>query len=170
MEVWDFQGVGNEQAFLVEFKKRTKDIFVQDWHSRLEESTRARFYNTVANFGYQSYLDSINIEKFRISLSKLRLSSHRLEVEVGRWVKPRAITLNNRKCKLCGVLEDEFHFVLECTLYIELRKTYIIKYFWRRPNMYKFIELLQTDSKIKTKRLSMYIEKAFRIRRVNMPL
>ena len=36
--------------------------------------------------------------------------------------------------------------------------------------MYKFIELLQTDSKIKTKRLSMYIEKAFRIRRVNMPL
>ena len=170
MEVWDFQGVGNEQAFLVEFKKRTKDIFVQDWHSRLEESTRARFYNTVANFGYQSYLDSINIEKFRISLSKLRLSSHRLEVEVGRWVKSRAIALNNRKCKLCGVLEDEFHFVLECTLYIELRKTYISKYFWRRPNMYKFIELLQTDSKIKTKRLSMYIEKAFRIRRVNMPL
>ena len=143
---------------------------MQDWHSRLEESTRARFYNTVAHFGYQSYLDSINIEKFRISLSKLRLSSHRLEVEVGRWVKPRAIALNNRKCKLCGVLEDEFHFVLECTLYIELRKTYISKYFWRRPNMYKFIELLQTDSKIKTKRLSMYIEKAFRIRRVNMPL
>ena len=49
MEVWDFHGAGNEKSFLAEFKKRANDIFLQDWHSRLEESTRARFYITVAN-------------------------------------------------------------------------------------------------------------------------
>ena len=73
MEVWVAHGVGNEQAFLVEFKTRINDIFMQEWHSRFEASTRARFYNTFAQFRYQNYLDSIlvDIEKFRTSLSKL---------------------------------------------------------------------------------------------------
>ena len=170
MEVWVAQGVGNEQAFLVEFKTRVNDIFMQDWHSRLEASTRARFYNTFAQFRYQNYLDNIDIEKFRTNLSKLRVSSHRLEVESGRWAKPNAILFENRKCKLCGVLEDEYHFVLECTLYAEIRKVYISKYFWNRPNMYKFIELLCTDSKKMIKKLSMYTEKASRFRKENMPI
>ena len=114
MEVWDSQGVGNELLFLAHFKTRVNDIFMQEWHSRLEASTRARFYITIAKFGYQNYLDVINIEKLRISLSKLRVSSHRLEVESGRWLKPHATPFENRKCKICGVLEDEYHFVLEC--------------------------------------------------------
>ena len=68
------------------------------------------------------------------------------------------------------VFYDEYHFVLECTLYAEIRKVYISKYFWNRPNMYKFIELLCTDSKKMIKKLSMYTEKAFRFRKENMPI
>ena len=68
---------------------------MQEWHSGLEASTRARFYITFAKFGYQNYLDVINIEKFRTSLSKLRVSSHRLEVESGRWMRPHAIPFEN---------------------------------------------------------------------------
>ena len=146
MEVWDSQGVGNEMLFLAHFKTRVNDIFMQEWHSRLEASTRARFYITIAKFGYQNYLDVINIEKLRISLSKLRVSSHRLEVESGRWMKPHATPFENRKCKICCVLEDEYHFVLECLLYVDIRKIYLQRYFWNRPNMIKFIELLTTDN------------------------
>lgn len=168
LEVWLAQGVGNEQLFLEVLKIRVKDIFMQEWHSRLEASTRARFYYVIANFQYQSYLDIINIEKFRISLSKLRLSSHRLEVETGRWAKPNKVPYENRKCKVCGVLEDEFHFVLECPLYIELRVKYISKYYYKHPSMLKFIELLKSDSKKDIKRLSMYVNKAFAVRKENM--
>ncbi|MCG8074808.1 MAG: hypothetical protein JAY75_01015, partial [Candidatus Thiodiazotropha taylori] len=128
MEVWLAQGVGNIETFLKAFKLRLKDIFVQDWHSRLETSTRARCYITFANFQYQHYLKVLNIEKCRISLSKLRLSAHRLEVEMGRWVRPNKIPYNDRKCKLCNRLEDEFHFLLECPLYSDLRKQYIKPY------------------------------------------
>ena len=106
----------------------------------------------------------------RISLSKLRVSSHRLEVENGRWMKPHATPFENRKCKICGVLEDEYHFVLECLLYVDIRKIYLHRYFWNRPNMIKFIELLTTDNKKKLKNLSIYTEKAFRIRKENMPI
>ena len=33
---------------------------MQDWHFRLQTSSRAIFYNTIASFQYQRYLDSIN--------------------------------------------------------------------------------------------------------------
>ena len=73
MEVWEMQGVGNIGVFMNIFKQRVRDSFIQNWHERLENSTR------------------------------LRLSSHRLEVEVGRWAKPNKVPYENRKCKNCDV-------------------------------------------------------------------
>ena len=55
LEVWESQGVGNIQMFLNIFKQRMRDVFTQDWHSRLQNSTRARCYLTFANFQYQKY-------------------------------------------------------------------------------------------------------------------
>ena len=40
------------------------------------------------------------------------LSSHRLEVETGRWARPNAISFEERKRISCNLLEYEFHFVL----------------------------------------------------------
>ena len=74
--------------------------------------------------------------------------------------------LDNRKCRICNALEDEFQFILECPLYEDLRKQLINKYFWSRPNMPKFTELCMTESIILQKRLSMYVEKAFKIRKL----
>ena len=34
---------------------------------------------------------------------------------------------DGRKCKECNKLEDEFHLLLECSLYNDLRKQYPIK-------------------------------------------
>lgn len=165
MEVWDLQGVGNIEAFLKTFRQRVRDIYTQNWHSRLENSTRARCYLSFANFHYQTYLDKLNIAKYRKQLSRLRVSSHRLEVEVGRWAKPNKIPYVDRKCQICNVLEDEFHFLFVCPLYDDLRKSYISTYYWRRPNMPKFIELLNSDHCKTLRRLSVFIEKAFQIRK-----
>ena len=87
------------------------------------------FIINVAKFQFQKYLDLLKIEKYRKSLCKLRVSSHRLAVETSRWAKPNKIPLDNRKCMICNVLEAEFHFVLECCLYKDLRKTYIKWYY-----------------------------------------
>ena len=86
-----------------------------------------------------------------------------------RYASPNKIPYGNRKCKICDYVEDEFHFVLECSLYVEIRKEYISKYFWKRPSMFKCIEFLCTDNKKATKKLSTYVKKAFRIRKENMP-
>ena len=116
----------NPQSFLEIFKQRIKDNFVQEWHSRLENSTRARTFINITSFKYQPHLDIINVKKIQTSLSRLRMSCHRLEVETDRWTRPEKTPFENRKCKFCNNLEDGYHFVLQCELYKELR--YIAKY------------------------------------------
>ena len=61
--------------------------------------------------------------KFRIALSKLKASSHDLEVERGRYVRPK-LDINERLCSLCHVIGDEEHFVTDCVNKKELRKSF----------------------------------------------
>ena len=162
--IWLSKGVENPNSFLQHFKQKVKDIFIQEWHARLENSTRARFYINIADFKFQTYLDNLTIMKFQQNLTRLRVSSHRLEVECGRWARPERTPLDDRKCKLCHKLEDEYHFILECPLYTDLRKQFISKFYWGRPNMPKFIELCKSENQNVQKRFSMFIEKAFKVR------
>ena len=73
------------------------------------------------------------------------MSSHQLSVEVGRYNK---IERNERKCKLCSLddVEDEYHFILVCPRFDDLRQIYIRRYYHRRPNVYKLIELFQSHN------------------------
>jgi len=86
------------------------------------------------------------------------MSSHRLKVETGRWQKPSAISFNERKCTLCLKLEDEFHFLLECPLYKDLRKKYVKKYYCKNTNMLTIIELITSKNETVIKKLSMFVE------------
>ena len=139
-EVWINQGVGNRNPFLKIFKQRLSDSFLQDWNSRLTESSKANFYSLFSSFEHQIYLDCVKVKKFRIPMTKLKFASNRLEVEVGRWARPNRVPVDERKCRHGNTLEDEFHFLLECSLYRELRMQYIKRYFWNRPNVVKLKE------------------------------
>ena len=163
-DAWIFQTVGDAKIFLSEVKVRIKDQFLQNWHSRLNESSRAVFYRHIADFRFQPYLELLCITKFRNCMSRLRLSSHRLSIETGRWNKPVSIPRDERKCLNCNTLEDEFHFTLECNLYKDLRKQFIPQNIWKYPSMLKFINLITSENQIIVKNLSSYIEKAFQLR------
>ena len=92
------------------------------------------------------------------------MSSHRLQIEADRWARSNSIPLNERNCSFCQVIEDEFHFVLECQLYSDLRKEYISNYYWRRPSMVKFLELLNFDNQTRIRKLGAFIHQAFKLR------
>ena len=62
-DVWVNQGVGNKRAFLNVFKQRLSDNFMQDWNSRLVESSRANFYSLFLNFEHQLCLETLNVKK-----------------------------------------------------------------------------------------------------------
>ena len=71
------------------------------------------------------------------------------------WVLKKKLILKNpvstpfddRKSHICDKLEDEFHFLFECSLYTDLRKQYISRYFIVSPSMYKLTQLFKTDVK-----------------------
>ena len=65
--------------------------------------------------------------------------------EVGRYNK---IERNERKCRLCSLddVEDEYHFILVCPRFNDLRQIYIRRYYHRRPSVYKLIELFQSHN------------------------
>ena len=47
--VWQNQGVRNEMAFITLLRQRLQDMFIQDWHSRLDLSSRASLYRNLSN-------------------------------------------------------------------------------------------------------------------------
>ena len=163
-DVWLNQGVGDIGTFLRMTKQRLTDHFIQGWQVRLNESSRANFYTTISSFNFQPYLDCINVLKYSQAFSKLRMSSHRLAIESGRWTRPNRIPIEQRICLICEKVEDECQFVIECILYQDLRKRYIAPYFWKRPSMFKFVNLINTTNKNYLRRLSVFIYQAFKQR------
>ena len=116
-------------------------------------------------FEMSSYLTSLTIEKYRHALSKFRLSSHHLLVEIGRH---RGIERCEIKCTICNNndIEDEYHFLLICSADHDLRKVYIKKHYYVRPNIVKYINLISTENVIEMRKMmAMFIEKAFKLRR-----
>ena len=72
--------------------------------------------------------------------------------------------INERKCNFCNVLEDEFHFILECLVYREYKTQYIPSCYWKRTNMIKLKGLMESQSTVLLQKLSMYAHKSFKKR------
>ena len=64
-----------------------------------------------------------NSLKERRHFTKLRISAHSLAVETGRYSKPKT-PVESRLCQHCnqGVIENEYHMVMECPVYSLERK------------------------------------------------
>ena len=161
--VWLEQSVANPKVFLSILKTRLRYIFIQDWKSTLEHSSRAHFYNTICSFNFQYYLDNLNVQSFRVAVSRLRVSFHRLEVEKGRWKTP-SVPYNNRLCYICQVLDDEFHFHFECQLLQDLWVNYIKRYYYTRPSMNKLLQLLSNENNTLIRNISVFIKKWLNIK------
>ena len=84
-------------------------------------------------------------KKYCVAYSKLRLSSHDLAIETGRY---NNIERQYRKCLQCnmGVVESEYHFTLVCPKYRDLKCKFLKPYFCRWPNTNKFIDLMSPKS------------------------
>ena len=167
-EVWVAQTVGDVNIFLSLVKQRLHDNFIQNWNSQLRESSRASFYSDISSFHFQHYLNFVRAKKYRQAIARLRCSSHRLEIEAGRWHKPIKTTVENRKCKRCDVVENEFHFLFECPLYSELRIQYLDCHFYEHPNNFKLWQLFNSTREKQATDLSIFIYKAFTLRNLTL--
>ena len=99
-------------------------------------------------------------------MSQLRLSAHQLRIETGRYLQNRTDRAQ-RLCTLCdkSEVEDEYHFVIICPSYINLRQMYIHSYYFRKPSVFKFTQLMQNKNMSILKKLGKYIYEAFNLRK-----
>ena len=105
--------------------KTLQNHFIDCWELEKSNSNKLSFYHEHKNkFGREVYLDVVKSFSRRYSTTNLRISSHNLEIERGRYCK---IPRESRFCTWCKtsmgveVTESENHMLYECDLYAELR-------------------------------------------------
>ena len=163
-DVWMYPESVNINMFIPIFQNRLRDVFITEWSHGLNLSSSSMLYKEMKqSFEMSPYLLIIQNKKHRNAIAKLRLSSHQLNIETGRHTNIKRL---DRKCNLCNLndLEDEFHFTLICPIYKDLRIAYIQKYFYKRPNVMKFLELLNSTRPKILNNLAVFILKAFKLR------
>jgi hypothetical protein len=145
-------------------KKRILDIYMQEWYTSINNSNRLETLALIKhNFISEKYLTCISEKKYRIALARFRTSSHELLIETGRHMN---LLRADRICRNCNLnlIENEYHFLLICPKYRDLRKEYLKRYYYTWPNIQKFTSLLTNNSTSSLINLAKYIYNALRIR------
>ena len=137
-----------------------QDEYIQNTIEKFRKAPKARLYKHVyVKHEIPFYMNIVN-PRLRHYLTKIRLGSHTLISETGSWARPK-ISFTDRTCHHCNILGDEFHHILECQIFLELRKNYIPKYYYTNPSMFKFVQLLLCKKKKIINNLCLYIKKSF---------
>ena len=145
MYIFEGNFVNENNVFFI-IKSRFNDVYQQNMLSRIQNTTRGALYkHLVDNFTIQYYLQKSLNPTYRKYLSKFRLSAHSLNIEKGRYNNTNR---RDRICTLCNSsdIEDEFHFILKRPIYNNLRVNYIKNYYYRRPSVFKLVQLLSVNN------------------------
>ena len=130
-------------------KQKLIDVYIQKWISQIKVTSESNCYKIFkTHFGQSKYISTMPRSQWK-SLIRFRTRNHKLPVEVGRW---KSVPLNERLCIYCNELGDEFHYLMSCKHFEDERKQCLKSYFYKRPNIIKFEQLLnlQDDKQLKT--------------------
>ena len=142
--------------------RRLKDQYIQTWFENINNLSKLYYYAKMKNiYCFEDNWTLIRSEKLIMLITRLRLASHDLEIEIGRHNR---IDRNNRICKLCNsnAIETEFQFVMVCPLYKDLRRKYTSFSSWPTDN--RFIRYMALSDKVMLLKIAHFLENAFKIR------
>ena len=114
LQQYGFEYVWQQQSSidspLHSIRQRIIDVYQQSWYSEINNSSRLESYCIFKHdLELEKYL-TINIEqKYKLALTRFRVSSHNLQIETGRY---EDLPRQQRLCQLCNMrkIENEFHF------------------------------------------------------------
>ena len=92
-----------------------------------------------------------------IPIIKFRTANFKLPIELGRWDgTPTA----DRKCTLCNTndIGDDFHYLFTCPYFANEREEFLKTYYYRRPNIIKYKNLLTCNNKPTLIKLSKFMK------------
>lgn len=126
-----------ESAILDIIYDRICDVFKKKVVNDISNASKCMLYKHVVDYFCLQVYRKISVHvKYRKLITRLRLSSHDLKIETGRYDN---LKRDCQKCDFCNIneIEDEFHFLLICPSLRSLREKYVKKYYSRKPSVYK---------------------------------
>ena len=142
----------------------------QQWLTTVCQSTssKTQFYIDSMYFDSDQIAPYLNARPSpaMFAFIKFRLGSHRLRVELDRWVVPKP-PREQRICRHCDSLaaEDEAHFLFDCPLYNTIRDNHSSLFGHDHGNIRLFLER-NVD---RMPSVAHYIHLCFQARRSNEP-
>ena len=112
--------------------------YITYWNHTLQHSHKLNFYYKIkTNYSPSVYLDLTRKNRSRKTLVKLRISSHKLRIETGRYDN---IPREERLCNLCNCnrINDETHFLLDCPSFSSIRDMFFSKLEPKVPFLYDY--------------------------------
>ena len=84
-------------------------------------TTKIALYKEITNLEYNQvlYRSFVN-DELREIITRWRLSCHKLRIETGRYTNP-ITPREERKCRICQVVEDETHALFHCAAHTFIR-------------------------------------------------
>ena len=119
---WHTQTVDDEHLFLKSLKDQLYSNYMKKAETTLrslgDDKTLRTYKMFKTEFRMESYLLSIPSVTYIQCIARFRLSSHKLDIELGRHIKPK-LDVHNRTCNRCtfGVVDDEMHFLMTCPVF-----------------------------------------------------
>ena len=160
---WRDQSVINGKLFLANFERRLRDTHIQKCIGDMNNNNKCKTYSEIkAVYKCETYMDCNIRHDLRMFYTKCRLSSHKFLIERARWHKT-VIPYHERTCTLCNQhdIQDEYHAGLICEYFKNIREKYIKSYYYNRPNMIKFIELMNTPNSKERFRMMLFLKIVF---------
>ena len=162
-DVWVNQGTQNVRQFLYNFEVRIKDCERQNWKADITRAPKLYYYCMFkTKYETELYLFTNLPRKVKKQYAKFRLSNHNLEVERGRHT---GLQREDRLCSFCGIktnlnaVECEFHMLLECTLYQDLRSDSPNVLFDR--TLFNFVKIMSCKDNENINNVAWFIWKCF---------
>ena len=110
-------------------KKTINKLFLNDWYTTRQDYCSGKldtYCKLKTHFGCEKYINEIRNFSYRRSITRFRISAHRLKIETGRYIK---LDRSERLCTKCstGAIEDEQHFLMECSKFNAFRNSFFFK-------------------------------------------
>ena len=115
------------------------------------------------DYSLKKYLTMLPADLW-MPLCRFRTGNHRLPVEFYSWDKfwkPRS----ERKCNICNLndIGDEYHYLMICPIFKELRGLNLPPYYTIKPSVQKFIYLMKSENKNTLIKLAKFVREILNV-------
>ena len=111
--VWINKSTFSMEKLAFALKRKLESKYKTWWKSKIDESNKLEFFNTIKHdFSLERYLLLPLDSKVKRRFTQLRISAHRLCIEIGHYSRPK-LPRENRFCFSCkNAVEDEKLFFI----------------------------------------------------------